>query len=234
MSKVSNAIFHNEEHYLSSPFGERASIKTEKGNTATFHSGADYATNGKKLKQYAVENGTVLSCGTDSAYANAKYVWVSYPRLGVKMLHYHLDSIGVKKGQSVNEKTVLGRTGKTGLATGVHLHLGIKRLSGGGWLDPESWSENEYAAPKKTSRHRVGDYIVTRAQLLYVRRAPGKSGEKLSFSELSKDAQKKILRLSGYRANGYVNGLCFSVLEVRGNWGRTPSGWVCLDYCEAI
>ena len=28
----------------------------------------------------------------------------------------------------------------------------------------------------------------------------------------------------------YPHGLRFTLLETKGNWGRTPSGWVCLDY----
>ena len=64
------------------------------------------------------------------------------------MLHYHLDSIKVKAGQKVTKETLLGYTGKTGKATGIHLHLGVKRLSGGGYIDPELWSKNEYTEPK--------------------------------------------------------------------------------------
>ena len=28
----------------------------------------------------------------------------------------------------------------------------------------------------------------------------------------------------------YSHGLRFTLLETKGNWGRTPSGWVCMDY----
>ena len=28
--------------------------------------------------------------------------------------------------------------------------------------------------------------------------------------------------------------LCFTVSLVKDNWGKTPSGWVCLDYCERM
>lgn len=234
MSTVTNLIFHNKAHFLSSPFGKRGVIQTANGTTSSFHSGADYSTNGKKLPQYAIENGVVLSCGTDLNYGNAKFVWVSYPRLGVKMLHYHLDGINVKAGQKVNKNTVLGTTGQTGLATGIHLHLGVKRLSGGGWIDPEKWSREEYTSPKETKEYRVGDYKVTKALLLNVRKGPGTEFLKLSFKELSENAREKIVHLVGYEANGYVKGLTFSVFEVKKNWGRTPSGWVCLDYCEEI
>ncbi len=156
MSKISELIFHGAKHNLSSPFGKRAVINTSAGKTSSFHNGCDYSTGGKKLPQYAIEDGTVISCGTDWAYGGAKYVWVKYPRLGVKMLHYHLDSIAVKAGQAVNKNTVLGKTGKSGKATGIHLHLGIKRLSGGGYIDPEAWSKNEYTEPpKKTTAKKT-------------------------------------------------------------------------------
>ena len=147
MSAVSNLIFHNEKHYVTSKFGYRSVLSTSNGKTNPFHSGTDYGTNGKKIPQYAIEDGEVMAA--TRAADGALYVWVKYPRLGVKMLHYHLDSIKVKKGQKVNKNTILGYTGKTGKATGIHLHLGIKRLSGGDYIDPEKWAKNEYTAPPK-------------------------------------------------------------------------------------
>ncbi|MGN0467716.1 MAG: peptidoglycan DD-metalloendopeptidase family protein [Acutalibacteraceae bacterium] len=233
MSELTQIIFHGEKHYLSSPFGKRDVIKTSKGNTSSFHSGADYATYGKKLKQYAVAKGRVLSCGIDADYGNAKYVWVEYPSLKVKMLHYHLDSISVKKGQAVDENTVLGTTGKTGYATGIHLHLGIKRIGANSYIDPEKWAKEEFSLLVKAKKYQPGLYRVT-ANLINVRTAPGTDNPKKTFSQLTADAQKKILALNGKQANGYVKGLTFSVLEIKDNWGRTPSGWVCLDYCERV
>lgn len=147
MSVVSNLIFHNAKHYVTSKFGKRASLTTSNGNTSTFHSGTDYGTEGKKIAQYAIEDGEILAA--TKASDGAKYVWVSYPRLGVKLLHYHLDSIKVKRGQKVDKNTILGYTGRTGKATGVHLHLGVKRLSGGDYIDPEKWANEEYKAPPK-------------------------------------------------------------------------------------
>ena len=163
MSVVSNLIFHNASHYVTSKFGYRDSITTSNGNTSTFHSGTDYGTNGKKIAQYAIEDGEILTAA--KAADGALYVWVKYPRLGVKLLHYHLDSISVKAGQKVNKNTVLGYTGKTGKATGVHLHLGVKRLSGGGYIDPEEWAKNEYTAPPKktttTNKTTTASKVVT-------------------------------------------------------------------------
>lgn len=145
MSKLSKKIFKNADHYITSPYGRRSTIKTSKGTTSSFHSGVDYGTNNKKLPQYAIDDGYIISCGADSPQVGgALYVWVAYPSLGVRMLHYHLDSIAVKSGQKVKEGTKLGCTGKTGRATGIHLHLELKKLSDGARIDPEAWSRDVY------------------------------------------------------------------------------------------
>ena len=230
-------IFKGKEHRLTSPYGKREIINTKGGKTSSFHSGCDYGTYLKKLPQYAIAEGEIISCGKDTANSNALYVWVKYPSLGVNMLHYHLDRICVKKGQRITADTLLGYTGKTGKATGIHLHLGIKRLSGGDYIDPEKWSDEEYPlirAALTKDKYTTGNFRVT-VTALNVRKGPSVTYGKKGFSDLTKDAQNKILTLTkGKRVDGYVKGLTFSVTEVKNNWGKTPSGWVCLDYAEKI
>lgn len=129
MSKISNLIFNDstgKNHYITSPYGARNTINTSAGKTSSFHNGTDYGTNGKKLPQYAIEDGYVFAAQTASD--GAKYVWVIYPRVKLAMLHYHLDTISVTAKQKVKKGTKLGTTGKTGKATGIHLHLGIRPL----------------------------------------------------------------------------------------------------------
>ena len=241
MSELSNLIFHNNSNYISSPYGPRKSMNTSKGATSGFHNGVDYATYNVKLAQYPVTDGVVLSCGTDWAFGGAKYVWVKYDSLGVKMLHYHLDTISVKKGQAVNKNTVLGYTGKTGRATGIHLHLGLKKLSGGGYIDPEKWWRELPQSLRDSSlkegakaKYKPGNYRVTKADVLNVRAGAGTKYKKLKFSQLTASAQSKILKLTRKKVDGYVKGLSFTVTETALNWGKTPSGWVCLDYCEVL
>ena len=241
MSELSNLIFHNKKHALTSPYGPRKSMNTSAGKTSSFHNGVDYGTYGVKLAQYPVGDGVVLSCGTDWAFGGAKYVWVSYPDIGVKMLHYHLDRICVKKGQAVNSNTVIGYTGKTGRATGIHLHLGLKKLSGGGYIDPEKWWRELPQSLRDSSlkegakeKYVPGNYKVTKADVLNVRAGAGTKYKKLTYKKLTASAQAKITKLTGKKVNGYVKGMTFTVLEVAVNWGRTPSGWVCLDYCEVL
>ena len=82
--------------------------------------------------------------------------------------------------------------------------------------------------------YSIGTYKVT-ADVLNIRKGPSTKYEKKSFSALTYSAQKKILSLTdGKEVNGYVKGLTFTVYEVRSDWGRTPSGWVNLKYCEAV
>ena len=238
MSTISELIFKGGKHYLSSPYGPRKVLSTSAGNTSSFHSGADYATYGEKLPQYAIADGKVTSCGKDSAKnGSALYVWVEYPALNVRMLHYHLDKISVKKGQTVKAGTLLGYTGKTGRATGVHLHLGIRYIGSARYIDPEEWSRDEYPALAEKSKYGPGNYKVT-VDLLHVRTGAGTSYKVRPFSDLTPSARTKIMKLAGKKADGYVRGLTFTVYEVRENgkytWGRTPSGWVALNYCERI
>lgn len=141
MSKITNLIFKNATHYITSGYGNRKIINTKGGYSSSFHNGTDYGTNGIKLPQYAIENGTVLSCGTDNL--GGKFVWVKYPRINVKMLHYHLSSVNCKIGQVVGKGTLLGYTGMSGKATGIHLHLSIVDLSTGQYINPETYSYNE-------------------------------------------------------------------------------------------
>ena len=141
MSKLTNLIFNNANHYATSKFGYRKSFNTKGGATSSFHNGTDYGTNNQKIPQYAVENGVILSAGTDGY--GGKYAWVKYPRLNVKMLHYHLDSVKVKAGQNVSKGTLIGYTGMSGKATGIHLHLSIVNLANGQYLDPEAYNYSE-------------------------------------------------------------------------------------------
>ena len=138
--KLAERIFKRNDYYITSPFSYR---RDPIDGNISFHSGCDYGTHGEKWPQYGVESGEVISCGLDSAYDNAKYVWVKYPRLNIKLLYYHLDSICVTKGQQVDNNTIIGYTGMTGRATGIHLHLGMKYLNSNNYVDPELYDYKE-------------------------------------------------------------------------------------------
>lgn len=226
MSKITNIIFNGKSHYITSSYGKRNVLNTAAGSTNPFHYGTDYGTNGKKIAQYAIEKGSVISCG--KASDGAKYVWVKYPRINKKMLHYHLDSVKVKAGQTVSRGTLLGYTGKTGKATGVHLHLGVKDLTTDKYEDPEKFA----LTYKETTTYKKGTYTVD-TRLLRVRRGPSTDYDYKKFSFLTPNAQKQIKALNnGNKADGLVKGCVCTVSEIDENWGKIPSGWICLDYCK--
>lgn len=153
--KLAERIFKRNDYQLTSPFGYRTNPLT--GAPNEFHDGVDYGTKRENWNQYAIEEGTVTACGTDSSGAN--YVWVEYPRIGVKLLHYHLAEIKVLKGQSVNENTIIGTTGMTGNATGIHLHLGMKFTDSNTYVNAEEYDYRPYVniAPveRDESKHQI-------------------------------------------------------------------------------
>lgn len=83
-------------------------------------------------------------------------------------------------------------------------------------------------------KYTPGTYKVTKVKTyLKVREGAGTNYKTKKFSELTPNAQKQILELSGKKVNGYVNGVEFTVSKViRDFWGVTPSGCVSLRYCE--
>jgi murein DD-endopeptidase MepM/ murein hydrolase activator NlpD len=229
MSAISNIIFNGANNYITSPYGKRSTISTSAGTTTSFHYGTDYGTNNKNLPQYAIEDGTVISCGTASD--SAKYVWIKYPRINKKMLHYHLDSIKVTNGQQVSKGTLIGYTGKTGKATGIHLHLGVKDLTTDKYEDPEAFSKKYEAS---LSDYTNGTYTVT-ASLLRVRSTAGILLPYRKFKSLTANAQAQILQHNNsLPADGLVKGCVCSVTKISGKWGKIPSGWICLDYCARV
>ena len=110
INNISDITFHEAYHYVTQDYSK-------------YHNGIDYGTNRKKIPIYPIEDGIVTYTGKDSY--GALIVKVKYNRINKTFVYGHLDKITVEKGQKVNEQTMLGLTGKTGNATGIHLHLSI-------------------------------------------------------------------------------------------------------------
>lgn len=167
MSKISEIIFKGEKHYITSNFGNRT-YKYKGEVISDFHRGTDYGTDSKKIPQYAIEDGVIHSCGTASD--GAKYVQITYPRINKRFRHWHLDSISVKSGQKVQKYTELGKTGATGQATGIHLHLGIIDLATDEYIDPEAYAKS-YIPPEEkkeessTDKFKIGDEVIISGKL---------------------------------------------------------------------
>lgn len=89
-----------------------------------------------------MEDGYVqLTSHSNKGYGNS--VWVRYPRINISVFYAHLDRICVKKKQKINNNTIIGYSGKTGSATGIHLHLGMTLIGSNTWLNPHEYDYKE-------------------------------------------------------------------------------------------
>ena len=106
----------DKDFRISSKFGYRIHpvYKTKK-----FHGGIDLAAP-KNTPVYSVKAGIVIHSGFVRGYGN--YIIVKHDD-GYKSAYAHLNTIKVKKGNQVNKGVVIGSVGKTGTATGYHLHF---------------------------------------------------------------------------------------------------------------
>jgi murein DD-endopeptidase MepM/ murein hydrolase activator NlpD len=92
-----------------------------------YHNGVDFgAPVGTPI--YASESGRVLSVGDQDRYcprgAYGKYVLIKHMN-GLTTLSAHLSRYVVENGESVTRGQLIGYVGKTGYATGPHLHFTI-------------------------------------------------------------------------------------------------------------
>jgi murein DD-endopeptidase MepM/ murein hydrolase activator NlpD len=101
-----------------------------------YHLGYDLSVT-KNTPVEAANSGAVVFAGDLGIYGNT--VIVDHG-LGLFTLYSHLSSIGVKAGDAIAKRQVLGNTGETGLAGGDHLHFGVY-LAGVAVLPVEWWDQ---------------------------------------------------------------------------------------------
>jgi murein DD-endopeptidase MepM/ murein hydrolase activator NlpD len=113
--------------YLSSGFGVRVSPFSRSNETGDgllgYHTGLDIS-NALDTPIQATADGEVVDAG-----------WMDRYGWGVKIRHTpdqetlyaHLNRVDVKTGQKVSRGDILGAMGRTGNATGVHLHYEVRR-----------------------------------------------------------------------------------------------------------
>ncbi len=102
------------------------------------HMGFDFASV-ERAQVPASNSGVVVFTGDLGIYGNT--VVIDHG-MGLMSLYGHLSEVGVKEGQYVKKGEVIGRTGKTGLALGDHLHFGI--LVQGYEVNPLQWLDSKW------------------------------------------------------------------------------------------
>ncbi|OIR15363.1 murein DD-endopeptidase MepM [mine drainage metagenome] len=108
------------------------------GEPRSPHAGLDVAVaSGTPVKASA--QGQVLAVG--DYFFNGKTVFVDHGN-GLITMYCHLERIDVKNGETVSKGQLLGLSGKTGRATGPHLHWSV--VLNGAMVDPELFIPAEH------------------------------------------------------------------------------------------
>jgi murein DD-endopeptidase MepM/ murein hydrolase activator NlpD len=117
---------------VSSPYGV---LSIYQGVVRGFHTGVDFAADeGAPVR--AAADGIVRLAEALPVSGNA--VLVDHG-VGVVSSYLHLSAITVQAGQRVTRGQIIGQVGATGLATGPHLHWGLR--VNGVRVDPLSWAQ---------------------------------------------------------------------------------------------
>lgn len=116
------------------------------------HLGVDYAApTGTPI--WAVADGEVIFLGRNRAAGN---MVVLEHEGGVRSVYMHLHAFrgGLKKGDKVRQREVVGTVGSTGMSTGPHLHFGLK--VNGVYVDPE---KHERVRRPPVPSHQRADFL---------------------------------------------------------------------------
>jgi murein DD-endopeptidase MepM/ murein hydrolase activator NlpD len=152
MAVVQDYVLKNPR--VTSGYGKRTHPIT--GEKNKMHNGVDLTSSDKNI--YALEDGYahIVVTGKDNAttgYGN--YLWVRYPRIGISLLHAHCKTIKLKKGDKVKKGDIIAVMGKTGAATGVHLHLGMQPIGKSNWINPQTY---DYIPPVEQKEEPKQDF----------------------------------------------------------------------------
>jgi hypothetical protein len=141
---------------LTSPFGYRGAIVTKAGTTNPYHNGIDLAA-AEGTPIAANNSGTVTAAGTANDGAN--YVIINSGD-GFEQIYWHLMKPShLKAGQRILAGELVGYMGMTGMATGPHLHFGLRHAGTTNYIDPIN-SINPYLfSPMSPGVNNVGVWL---------------------------------------------------------------------------
>lgn len=124
--------------FISSGFGYR---KSPISNRKEFHEGLDIvAPAGTPIR--ATADGRVRSAGYKPGWG--RYIEIDHG-FGYITFYAHCQTIKVRVGDKVRRGDIIATVGKTGSATGNHLHYGIKVADN--WVNPLNYIVTESALP---------------------------------------------------------------------------------------
>lgn len=211
---MSNRFFPRFDRYLiTSRFGQRVNPITK---IKKLHKGIDLT---------ATNDGVVGNTDYITAHTGGQVEAVGY---GVSagyyvkirvdadtlMIYQHLkNKSALEKGGFVAKGDILGYMGKTGSATGPHLHFGIQHK--GEWIDPEPWLDTDWISSVKLvsvalpvlKKGAKGESVRAMQQLLIAKGFDcGESGADASFGGATLEALKNYQSAAGLEPDGSCGG----------------------------
>lgn len=242
---VKNKVLEGGEHYVTCDWGYYSDgVTWHKGidlvAAATSGKGADYIVAYDDGVVTAYQNGMSGTTDETGTAGMGNYVILKHSD-GYKTRYMHLlkGSVKVKTGDKVLKGQVIGYMGNTGNSTGRHLHFDISRdvkmpnsyySNDRYYVDPKIYLCGEAAKPKG---RELGTYEV-RANV-NVRKGAGTTFDKIKYSNFTASAKQQINKLyPNSKPDCFPAGLRLTISEIKGDWGRCPTGWVCLNYCERV
>lgn len=130
--------------------------------------------------------------------------------------------LNMRSGSSTSYSRIGGYS-KNSTATILAESNGWGKTDRGGWIKL-AYTIRLSSSTTKTTGYRTGTYKVNCSKL-NVRTGPSTKYRVKSLRELTRSARNQ---------GGYVRGVRCTVTKVVGNWGLTPSGYICLNYCTKI
>ena len=131
--------------------------------------------------------------------------------------------LNIRSGASVSYSRI-GGYAKNSIVTILAESNGFGKTNLG-WISLAYTSRYTTVAKSTTvQKYTTGTYKVNCSKL-NVRTGAGTKYKIKSLNELTRSARNQ---------GGYVRGVKCTVTKVVGNWGLTPSGYICLDYCTKV
>ena len=217
--KVYDPYLYNGKFNVSS----RRGLATVNGNTVyvSIHNFRNYA-NYQKFFCFKNDRTEIKENTTTTVVSNNVTSNVNTVNYQVKVTAN--SGLNIRSGASTSYSKVGGYT-KNSVVTILAENNGWGKTDKG-WISLAYTSRYSTVAKNTTGKEKytTGTYKVNCSKL-NVRTGPSTRYRIKSLNELTRSAR---------RQGGYVRGIKCTVTKVIDNWGLTPSGYICLDYCTKI
>ena len=142
--------FIMEDAYITSIFWE------DRGGRP--HRGVDLSVGGLNIPLYSMCDGTVILKAYDST-GFGNYIIMKDSTTNLGFLYAHMSTVNVNQGDTVVNGQQVGIQGRTGSATGNHLHLEMQDLTNRNWIF--QGSRSDYINPADWIQYQeiIGDTL---------------------------------------------------------------------------